>query len=264
MRIADLGVRRGGTAVLDGVTLDVPAGDITMVVGGDGAGKSTLLEAVVGLLPHDGVVERPAAERIGYMPAGAGSWPDLTVEENVSFVGGSYGLSPAQVAESGARLLTAAGLENASDRLAARLSGGMRTKLGFCLAMLHHPDLLVLDEPSTGVDPVSRVELWQLISEAAAENTAVLMSTSYLDEAERATTVLVLHEGRPLLCGTPDDLIAACPGTIVETNAPTRPAMAWRAGPAFREWWPEDPPSDPPVAPTLEDVCIVAALRAGA
>lgn len=249
---------------LDEVSLEVPAGQVTMVVGGDGAGKTTLLEAVVGLVAHEGLVERPPAEQIGYMVAGAGSWRDLTVAENVLFVGGSYGLRGNDLQERADRLLGAAGLSGVRQRLAGHLSGGMYTKLGYCLAMLHDPRLLVLDEPSTGLDPVSRVELWRLISQAAARGTAVLMSTSYLDEAERATSMLVLQAGRPLLAGTPEEIVASCPGTIAITDAPRRPDMAWRSGSSFREWWPGTAEGGTPTTPTLEDVCIVAALREAA
>ena len=138
----------------------------------------------------------------------------------------------------------------------------MRQKLGFCLAMLHEPDLLVLDEPSTGVDPVSRVELWRLISEAAAAGTAVVMTTTYLDEAERAGWVLVLDRGKALLSGSPDEVVASCPGVVVESGTPVRPELAWRSGEHFREWWPDGTPDGRrPAALTLEDVSIVASLR---
>ena len=160
------------------------------------------------------------------------------------------------------RLLTAAGLNDVRTRLAGQLSGGMHNKLGFCLAMLHTPTLLVLDEPSTGVDPVSRVELWRLISEAAANGTSVIMSTTYLDEAERAGSVVVLHEGRELLSGTPEQIIASCPGTVVATDSPQRPEFAWRSGAVFHEWLPDAGSQTIPL--TLEDVCIVATLRGAA
>jgi ABC-2 type transport system ATP-binding protein len=198
------------------------------------------------------------------MPSGAGSWNDLTVDENVRFVGGSYGLSRAEVAGRAEELLGRAGLMDARDRLAGRLSGGMRHKLGFCLAMLHEPEMLVLDEPSTGVDPVSRVELWRLISEAAASGTAVVMTTTYLDEAERAGWVLVLERGQALLGGPPDEVVASCPGEVVVTDVPVHPELAWRSGERFREWWPNGAPDgQQPAALTLEDVSIVASLREG-
>lgn len=258
MRAEHLTVRYGDLVALDDVSLDIPSGLVTAVVGGDGAGKTTLLNAVVGLVPAGGTVDRPAAEQIGFMPTGAGSWADLTVDENLRFVGGAYGLRGAELEQRAQRLLEAAGLLSARDRLAGHLSGGMHTKLGFVLAMLHEPSLLVLDEPSTGVDPVSRVELWRLISEAAARGTAVLMSTTYIDEAQRSPNVVVLQKGRVLLQGSPDDIVAACPGTVVPTATPARRELAWRSGDGYREWLPQ---ASPGPGVTLEDVCIVAALR---
>lgn len=260
MRAEHLTVRYADLTAIDDVSLDAPAGRVTMVVGGDGAGKSTLLKALVGLIATTGTVDRPAAKDIGFMPTGAGSWPDLTVAENVRFVGGSYGLEGEALDARATSLLTAAALNEVRDRLAGQLSGGMRSKLGFVLAMLHSPELLVLDEPSTGVDPVSRVELWRLISEAAAAGTSVLMSTTYLDEAERASSVLVLQDGKTLLSGTPEQIVAACPGSIVATAAPERPEFAWRSGQGYHEWFP-DAGHGQSVPATLEDVCIVASLR---
>lgn len=263
MSVHNLTVERGHVRALDDVTVATPPGRITAIVGGDGAGKTTLLEAMVGLvLPQSGSVDPFDPHEIGYMPSGAGSWTDLTVEENVRFVGGSYGLSGDALKQRAEEVLNRAGLDGARDRLAGQLSGGMRRKLAFCLAILHSPHLLVLDEPSTGVDPVSRVELWRLISEAAAGGTAVVMATTYLDEAERAGWVVLLERGRQLLAGTADDLLAACPGEVTVTDHPDNPALAWRSGELFRQWWPHGAPAGSTLADlTLEDVSIVAALQ---
>ena len=260
----DVSVLFGDVRALDTVTLTAPSGQISAVVGGDGAGKTTLLRTLVGrLVPDSGTVTAPEPRRIGYQPATGGTWPDLTVSENLAFVGGMYGLSPRTVRERSARLLERAQLGEASDRLARNLSGGMRTKLGFCLAMVHEPDLLVLDEPSTGVDPVSRVELWRLLSETAAAGTAVALATTYLDEGERASSVLVLEAGRVLLSGSAEDVVAASPGVVVQTRAPVRPEFSWRHSSGFREWWPvASPNGEHPVERDLEDTTIVAALRA--
>jgi ABC-2 type transport system ATP-binding protein len=262
--VQDLSVVVGGTAVLHGVTVAADPGAITAVVGGDGAGKSTLLRVIVGrVAPTTGSVRAPPPERIGYQPSRGGSWPDLTATQNMQFVGGAYGLSGAELARRTDDLLRRAGLFDARDRLSRDLSGGMRTKLGFCLAMIHQPDLLVLDEPSTGVDPVSRVDLWRLLSEAAAAGTAVLLSTSYLDEAQRAASVIVLDRGRVLLSGSPQDVIDSSPGVVALTNTATRPQFAWRDADGFREWFPDHAPVGQPVADVnLEDVVIVATLRA--
>lgn len=256
-------VRLGDRMALDDVTLRAEPGQVSAIVGGDGAGKTTLLRTLVGRLrPDSGQVVAPPDTRIGYQPATGGSWPDLTVAENMAFVGGMYGLRPSQVRGRSDALLERAGLAGARDRLSSRLSGGMRTKLGFCLAMVHQPELLVLDEPSTGVDPVSRVELWRLLSETAASGTAVVMATTYMEEGERSSHVTILENGRILLEGPPADVVSSSPGVVYATKQPTRTQLSWRHADGFREWWPAPPPeANHPVEVDLEDVAIVAALR---
>ena len=210
------------------MSLDVPAGAVTAVVGGDGAGKSTLLRCLVGrIVPaaRSTSTGRPSG-RSATCRSSSGTWRDLSVDENVAFVAGAYGAKPRP------DLLERAGLAHVGSRLAGQLSGGMRHKLGFVLAMQHNPELLVLDEPSTGVDPVSRVELWRMIAGAAAGGTAVVMSTTYLDEAERASSLLVLDAGRAVLAGPPDEVVAQTPGRVVEVERPSdpRPGLAARTG----------------------------------
>lgn len=254
----------GDTEALRTVTMDAPSGAITMVVGGDGAGKTTLLRTLVGLIePGSGRIRRPPPQRVGYLPTGAGSWRNLTVDENVAFVGGSFGLRGEALHRRADPLLERAGLGDARDRLASHLSGGMRNKLGFCLAMLGEPELLALDEPTTGVDPASRIDLWRLVSESAADGAAVVMSTTYLDEAERAGSVYLLDAGTVLLAGPPEELIASFEGEVVTTDTPTNPDLAWRSGRSFREWWPQGSPDGGIVVdPDLEDLTIVAELAA--
>src|SRR5205823_11493913 len=132
--------------------------------------------------PDSGTVRRPSTHRVGYFSAASGVYPDLTVAENLSFAATAYHARDPQRQR---ELLAAAGLSDVTDRLAGNLSGGMRHKLGLVMAMVHDPELLVLDEPSTGIDPVSRAELSSLVVRAAAAGTAVVLSTAYLDEAER-------------------------------------------------------------------------------
>jgi ABC-2 type transport system ATP-binding protein len=239
--VSGLHQRFGAVSALRGVDLDVPAGSVVAVVGGDGAGKTTLLRCLVGrYAPTAGQVRRPPSQRIGYMPSTSGTWRALTVGENIEFVSRAFGMSASDLDRRRADVIERAGLSGAIDRLAADLSGGMRQKLGFALAMLHEPELLVLDEPSTGVDPVSRVELWRLIAEAAASGTAVAMATTYLDEAERASLVTVLDRGRAIATGSSDDVIASMPGYITAPERPSVPARSWRRGQSIREWHPAD------------------------
>lgn len=255
-------VRHDGDMALMDIDLTIETGLVTAVVGGDGAGKTTLLRTLVGLMtPVSGAVTAPDKRRIGYLPAGAGSWPQLSVIENMEFVGSSFSLPQVQMNERIAELLGIAGLTDVRERLASNLSGGMRKKLGFSMALLPEPRLLVLDEPSTGVDPVSRVELWALMSQAAASGTAVVMTTTYMDEAERAAYVLALENGSTLLAGTPADVAAQMPGAVVETVTPIEHTLSWRKGAMFREWYPDGAPPDlDTTQPRLEDAVIVASL----
>jgi ABC-type multidrug transport system ATPase subunit len=256
-----IGVSFGDRPALSGVDFDLPGGRVSAVVGGDGAGKSTLLHCLAGTVtPAEGTIRRPSKRRLGFMPAQSGTWADLTVDENISFVATAYGLAGPALESRRADLLERAALGDARDRLARDLSGGMRRKLGFILAILHEPDLLLLDEPSTGVDPVSRVELWRLVAETAANGTAVAMTTTYLDEAERASSVLVLDEGRILASGTTDEVIGSIDGTIAVTRSPAVASRAWRRGRVFHEWralgaTPRDG-DEPLTSPDLEDAVI--------
>jgi ABC-2 type transport system ATP-binding protein len=256
-------VRFGRTVALDNVTVEVPGGSVVAVVGGDGAGKSTLLRALAGEVPLDsGTIEAPPRQRLGYLPASAGSWAALTVAQNIDFVAGIYGLAGDELAARRAELLDRASLAAAASRLASQLSGGMRRKLGFVMAIVHRPALLILDEPSTGIDPVSRIDIWRLASEAAASGAAVLMSTTYLDEAERAAHLVVLDRGRMLVGGSYDEIRAGFAGVVTESGKPARYEWAWRRGRVQHEYWPgsDPPPGITIVAPDLEDIVIALSL----
>ncbi|MFD4991864.1 ATP-binding cassette domain-containing protein [Cellulosimicrobium cellulans] len=253
---------------LVGVDLDLPRGQVTSVVGGDGAGKTTLVRALLGQVPvAGGTVDVPPRDRVGYQPSSSGVWPALTVEENVELVGDAYRMPAARRERRADELLGRAGLAEARGRLGSQLSGGMRQKLGVCLAMLHEPEVLLLDEPSTGVDPVSRVELWRLVAESAATGAAVLVTTTYLDEAERAADVVVLDAGAVLAAGTPDDVRAAAPGRITVASAPPagRGGRTWRRGPTFHTWWPDGAtsPSGGTADVDLEDAVVALTLGRG-
>ena len=233
--VGGLSVSYGGTLALSGVDLDVLPGAVTAVIGGDGAGKTSLLRALSGVVaPSAGWVRRPAKEAVGYVAGDRGVYRDLTVDENLAFFAAAYGVEAAALEQRAGALLERSGLAGTGDRLAGDLSGGMRQKLALLAALVHEPELLVLDEPTTGVDPVSRADLWRLMAGAAARGVGVVFATTYLDEAERAAFVLVLHEGRPLAAGSPDELIAAIDSPIVAcASRPAPPALAWRRG---REW----------------------------
>lgn len=262
-------VRFGSVRALDHVSIAAVTGQVTVVVGGDGAGKTTLLRCVAGALaPNEGTVRRPDARRIGYLPTSTGVYDDLSVAENLEFRAAAYGVPPSAAARRTDEYLERTGLARARDRLAGQLSGGMRRKLGVIAAMLPDPELLVLDEPTTGVDPVSRADLWWLIARAAAGGASVLMATTYLDEASRAARVLVLDAGQPLAWGTPEEIVAAIPGTIA--ILPGRPdgederRRAWRRAGVWRLWLPAPGAGGglELVMPDLQDAVCVAALRA--
>jgi ABC-2 type transport system ATP-binding protein len=260
-----LSVRYGAKLALDRVDLEVPSGAITGVVGGDGAGKSTLLRALAGAVaPAGGTVRRPPAQRVGYVSAGPGVYRDLTVDENLAFSGAAYGLRGERLATRAGELLERTGLTAARGRLGGELSGGMRHKLALAMALLHEPALLVLDEPTTGVDPVSRTELWRLLAAAAAGGAAVVLATVYLDEAARTAGVLVLDEGRALLHGTPAEIVAATPGAVLESaGRPPAGTACWRRGPRWRIWSPDGAPVEGAhqVDADIEDAVITASLR---
>jgi ABC-2 type transport system ATP-binding protein len=259
--LMDVHVWRGGSPALVDVTVEVRPGSITALVGADGAGKTTAARALAGLLSVDrGRVDRPPSAELGYQPETGGTWDDLTVDENMAFVARAYRSVDPDRRED---LIAITGLAPARRRQAGRLSGGMRQKLAVCMAMLARPRLLVLDEPTTGLDPVSRADLWRLLARSTREGAAVLVTTSYLDEAERAGSVVVLDEGSVLASGTPSSIRSAFPGHLtVEDARPDPTEQAWRRGRRWHRWWPEGavPPGSERVEPDLGDVVIAAAL----
>lgn len=260
-------VQFGDTVALDEVTVELRPGTVVAVVGGDGAGKTTLLRTFAReVIPSSGRVIAPDKATMGFLPAGPGSWSALTVRQNLDFVGGIYGLSGTALTERREEMITRAGLGVAADRPASALSGGMRRKLAASMAMIHRPQLIILDEPSTGVDPVSRIDLWRMISESAADGAAVIMSTTYLDEAERAGELLVLDGGRTLAQGSYDDVRAGFAGTVTTAPQPARREWSWRRGHDRHEYWPPGTtPTDPgqrtTITPDLEDIVISLSLE---
>ncbi|WP_114238262.1 ATP-binding cassette domain-containing protein [Dyella sp. C9] len=207
----------GGKPVhaLDGVSLTVRAGELTALVGPDGAGKSTLLRMVAGILaPDEGrlqVLGMDAAkdaqgiqDRISYMPQRFGLYEDLSVQENLDLYADLHGVSQEQRQQRFQRLLAMTDLARFTSRPAGKLSGGMKQKLGLACTLVRSPDLLVLDEPSVGVDPLSRRDLWEIVQQLVDdEQLSVIVSTAYMDEAERCAQVFVMHQGKVLADGTP-------------------------------------------------------------
>ena len=236
----------GDRTALSGFSGSFAPGTITAIIGGDGAGKSTLLRLLAGRLTmRSGTSVGLPLDRstVGYQPADSGVWRNLSVAENIEFVGRVYGLPPARTRSRAEELLHLANLDRVTDRLAGQLSGGMRQKLGVVLATLHNPDLVLFDEPTTGVDPISRAELWSLIASTAADGATVLFATTYLDEAERASRLFLLGDGNLLAAGNPDEVIRESPGRVwqapISSNSAKRELdspTAWRRGGIVYRW----------------------------
>ena len=209
------GGKGGEVRALDGVSIEVHAGELTALVGPDGAGKTTLIRLMAGLLTADGgtlrvldidpaVAPQHIQDRIGYMPQKFGLYEDLSVQENLDLYADLHGVSAEERTRRYPQLMQMTDLGRFTRRLAGRLSGGMKQKLGLACTLVRSPELLLLDEPTVGVDPLSRRELWAIVEQLVHEQgLTVLMSTSYLDEAERAARVLVLHEGKALAQSEP-------------------------------------------------------------
>ena len=255
---------RRGAIALAGVTVPADPGRITVIVGGDGAGKTSCLRVLAGLIePDAGAVCRPARDRIGYVPATVGLYADLTVAENLEFTARAYRIPRGERPRKTSELLELTGLASARARLGGQLSGGMQRKLSVAMALLHAPELLIIDEPTTGVDPVSRVELWRLITRAAAGGTAVAVSTTYVNEAARAACVVLLEAGAVVRSGSPDDILRGIPGVFGTALSVARPApLSWRRGAAWRVWAPSGqlPDGVSPAEPDFNDAVVAASL----
>jgi ABC-type multidrug transport system ATPase subunit len=262
--LQDVRLTRGRTVALDGVTLPADPGQISAVVGGDGAGKTSCLQVLAGLAePDSGAVRRPARERIGYVPATSGLYADLTVAENMDFTARAYRIAGGERAPRAGELLSLTGLAQVRDRLGGHLSGGMQRKLALAMALLHAPELLILDEPTTGVDPVSRADLWRLITRTAAGGTAVAVATTYVNEAARAAHVVLLEAGRAVASGSPGDILRSVPGALGVMGGDARPApLSWRRGASWRVWAPSGtlPDGAAPVEPDFQDAVVAATL----
>ena len=224
-RLAELRKAFGPLVALDGLTAELPAGKILGLVGPDGAGKTTLIRLLAGLMePTSGRVEvlgrKPSAEggttqaEVGYMPQRFGLYEDLSVFDNLTLYANLRALDRATRERRFKELLDFTALAPFTSRLAGKLSGGMKQKLGLACALLGSPKLLLLDEPGVGVDPLSRRELWRMVSELIAGGVTVLWSTAYLEEAERCSRIWLLDRGRLLHDGAPEELSARMKGRV--------------------------------------------------
>ena len=236
--------RDGGEIVqaLDGVSLDVEHGALAALVGPDGAGKTTLIRLAAGLMTADegelkvlgiDVAADPqqVQDRIGYMPQKFGLYEDLSVQENLDLYADLHGVTAAERSKRYPQLMEMTALGPFTSRLAGRLSGGMKQKLGLACTLVRSPELLLLDEPTVGVDPLSRRELWEIILQLVKEQRlTVLVSTSYLDEAERCNHVVVLHQGRVLAQCEPEDVARLANGrAYIAAPPPAQKASTFQA-----------------------------------
>jgi len=223
----------GGVAAVDGIDLRVRPGEAYGLVGPDGAGKTTALRLLVGALALDAGTATVAghdivrdAERaralLGYLPQRFSLYGDLTVAENVAFFGRVRGMSGDRLAQRADELLGFVGLTGFEDRLAGVLSGGMKQKLGLACALVHAPRVLLLDEPTGGLDPLTRQDVWRLIIRLVAEGATVVVSTPYMDEAERCNRIGFMAKGRILTEGAPRAITAALAGRLLELVARPR------------------------------------------
>jgi ABC-2 type transport system ATP-binding protein len=220
----------GGVVAVDGLTLSVTEGEIFGLVGPDGAGKTTTMRLLTAIMdPSSGeawiaghhVVREAEAikEEIGYMSQKFGLYADLTVMENIDFYADIYGVSRRARAERVERLLAFGNLTAFKKRLAGNLSGGMKQKLGLVCSLIHTPKVLFLDEPTNGVDPLSRRDFWHILYQLLREKVTIFVSTAYLDEAERCGRLALLHRGQLLACGTPAEVKRLMRGAIIEVRA---------------------------------------------
>ena len=237
----------GEVRAVDQLTFDVHPGEIFGLVGPDGAGKTTTLRVLAGVLAADSglaivaghdVVRDPegAKHHLSYMSQRFGLYEDLTVDENIRFYADLFGVGRKKREPRSTELLVAAGLSDFRSRLAGNLSGGMKQKLGLVCALIHTPKVILLDEPTNGVDPVSRRDFWRILYSLVAEGVAILTSTSYLDEAERCHRVGLMFQGRMLYCDRPEALKRRFSGEILAVHAsePARVRDALVGAPAVR------------------------------
>jgi ABC-2 type transport system ATP-binding protein len=232
------------TAV-DRLSFSVNRGEIFGLVGPDGAGKTATMRMLAGVMrPNGGAIiidgvdavadPEEAKQHVSYMPQRFGLYEDLTVDENIRFYADLFEVPPAIRRERASRLLAASGMSNFGGFRAGQLSGGMKQKLGVTCALVHTPKILLLDEPTTGVDPVSRRDFWRILYGLREDGVTIVISTAYLDEAERCNRLTLLHSGRALYCDTPAELKKHMPGALIAISSTegraVRSAISGRPG----------------------------------
>jgi ABC-2 type transport system ATP-binding protein len=220
----------GNNQAVTNVSLEVNQGEIFGLVGPDGAGKTTIIRILTGILsPTSGTLcvlgatnPESIKEQLGYVPQKFSLYGELTVMENIRLLGSLYGQTSEQIVTIANRILDFTKLLPFKDRLADNLSGGMKQKLALAAGLMHQPKLFFLDEPTTGVDPVSRREFWQMLFRLNKEGTSIFVSTPYMDEAELCTRVAFMHNGRIVSCDSPQGLRKAYPHKVLELSTADR------------------------------------------
>jgi ABC-2 type transport system ATP-binding protein len=236
IEVVSLGKSFGPVRAVHDLSFEVHSGEIFGLVGPDGAGKTTTMRMLAGVLPPDSgratvsgcdIATDPegAKHDLSYMPQRFGLYEDLTVSENIAFYADLFSVKRAERDARAKQLLQAAGLSEFGARLAGKLSGGMKQKLGLVCALIHQPDVILLDEPTNGVDPVSRRDFWKILYSLVDQGVAILISTSYLDEAERCHRVGLIHQGKMLLLDTPAALKKGFPGAVLGVRTPEPPRV---------------------------------------
>ena len=225
--VRSLRKRYGTLEAVRGISFEVRRGEIFGLIGADGAGKTTtfqilagVMEATAGTAEIFGRPAREARSRTGYLTQTFSLYPDLSVGENIRYIGELRHVPPAEIAQRGGRYLKMFDMDRFSKRLAAQLSGGMKQKLALVCALVSEPDILLLDEPTTGVDPVSRREFWDTLAHLAGQGLTVLLATPYLDEAERCHRIALIHLGQIQQIGTPDEFRASLHAKRIELRTP--------------------------------------------